>query len=540
MSASKKKKLRSEGTEKLTERQLNEQKEAKKLKLYSIAFVVVLVVLIAIAVTVGIRRSIEASGTHEKNTVAATIGEHSLSNAELSYYYIDYVNNYANTYGNYLSMFGLNTSESLDKQVYNEETGETWADNFIKESTNSAQSILALADAAEAEGYTLPEDTQAQVDLLSHNLDAYAKMYGYSNTDAFLKAQYGNGASKDSYLAYYTRNLLASSYRTAHQDSLTYTDAQVREADSKDPSKYSSYSFAQYHIPVSKFLTGGTTAEDGTTTYTAEERAAAVAAAKEAIAPLTEATNLEELNAAIAAMSINEGTEASATVYTDQAKGNINTYLTEWVTDASRQENDVTCIEIPNTVKDENGDDLDTVTAFYVVLYTGKNDNETKLVNVRHILIGFSGEKQEDGTYSDEVKEATLASAQEVLQEWKDGEATEDSFAELAKTKSTDTGSSANGGLYENVYPGQMVPNFNSWCFDASRKAGDTGIVESTYGYHVMYFVGNTEQTYRDYQITNDLRNADMETWFQGLLENYTITMADTSYMRKDITLSHS
>ena len=84
MSASKKKKLRSEGTEKLTERQLNEQKEAKKLKLYSIAFVVVLVVLIAIAVTVGIRRSIEASGTHEKNTVAATIGEHSLSNAELS------------------------------------------------------------------------------------------------------------------------------------------------------------------------------------------------------------------------------------------------------------------------------------------------------------------------------------------------------------------------------------------------------------------------------------------------------------------------
>ena len=85
-----------------------------------------------------------------------------------------------------------------------------------------------------------------------------------------------------------------------------------------------------------------------------------------------------------------------------------------------------------------------------------------------------------------------------------------------------------------------MVPNFNSWCFDASRKAGDTGIVESTYGYHVMYFVGNTEQTYRDYQITNDLRNADMETWFQGLLENYTITMADTSYMRKDITLSRS
>ena len=540
MSASKKKKLRSEGTEKLTERQLNEQKEAKKLKLYSIAFVAVLVALIAIAIAVGINRSIEASGVHEKNTVAATVGEHQLSNAELSYYYIDYINNYTNTYGNYLSLFGINTSESLDKQVYNEETGESWADNFINEAANSAQSVLALADAAEADGYTLPEDEQTQVDLLSNNLDAYAKIYGYSNTDAFLKAQYGNGASKESYLAYYSRNLLASSYRTAHQDSLTYSDEQIREADDADPTKYSSYSYAQYHIPVSKYLTGGTTDENGTTAYTADERATAVAAAKEAIAPLTEAANLDELNAAIAAMDINEGTEASATVYTDQAKSSINTYLTDWVTDASRQEGDITCIEIPNTVKDENGDDLDTISAFYVVLYSGKNNNETKLVNVRHILVGFSGDQNEDGTYTDEAKEAARASAEEILNEWESGDATEDSFAELANSKSTDTGSNTNGGLYENVYPGQMVTAFNDWCFDTDRKVGDTGIVETSYGYHVMYFVGTADQTYRDYQITNDLRTTDMENWFQGLIENYTVTMGDTSYMRKDITLSTS
>ena len=45
MSASKKKQLHSESTEKLTERQILEQKEAKKVKLYSIGFVVVLVAL---------------------------------------------------------------------------------------------------------------------------------------------------------------------------------------------------------------------------------------------------------------------------------------------------------------------------------------------------------------------------------------------------------------------------------------------------------------------------------------------------------------
>ena len=326
MSASKKKKLRSENTAKLTERQIAEQKEAKKIKLYSIIFAVVLVAMVVVAIVVGVNRSIEASGVHEKNTVAATVGEHQISNAELSYYYIDYVNNYANTYGSYLSLFGIDPSVALDKQVIDEETGETWADNFISEAASSVQAIYALADAAEAEGFTLPQEQQDQVDIMSNNLDSYASIYGYSNTDAFLKAQYGNGASKEGYMEYYQRNLLASAYQTNHQENLTYTDDQIREADNADPVKYSSYSFAQYHIPVSKFLTGGTTDESGNTTYTAEEREAAIAAAKIAIAPLTdsEINTVDALNEAIAAMEINAGTEASSTVYTDQASTGIN------------------------------------------------------------------------------------------------------------------------------------------------------------------------------------------------------------------------
>ena len=541
MSASKKKKLRSENTAKLTERQIAEQKEAKKIKLYSIIFAVVLVAMVVVAIVVGVNRSIEASGVHEKNTVAATVGEHQISNAELSYYYIDYVNNYANTYGSYLSLFGIDPSVALDKQVIDEETGETWADNFISEAASSVQTIYALADAAEAEGFTLPQEQQDQVDIMSNNLDSYASIYGYSNTDAFLKAQYGNGASKEGYMEYYQRNLLASAYQTNHQENLTYTDDQIREADNADPVKYSSYSFAQYHIPVSKFLTGGTTDESGNTTYTAEEREAAIAAAKIAIAPLTdsEINTVDALNEAIAAMEINAGAEASSTVYTDQASTGINSYLTDWVTAENREPGDVTCIEIPGTVKDENGEDLETITAFYVVLFTGKNDNEVELVNVRHILVSFEGDAQEDGTYSEEVKEAARASAEEILNEWKSGDATEDSFAALANEKSTDTGSNTNGGLYEDVYPGQMVTAFNDWCFDSARKSGDTGIVETTYGYHVIYYVGTTGQTYRDYQIVNELISSDMEAWSQELLESYTITMGDTSYMRKDIVLSN-
>ena len=105
-------------------------------------------------------------------------------------------------------------------------------------------------------------------------------------------------------------------------------------------------------------------------------------------------------------MEINADTEAASTVYTNQARTGINSYLSAWVTAENREPGDVTCIEIPGTVKDENGEDMETITAFYVVLFTGKDENLTNLVNVRHILVGFEGEAQEVGTYSDEVKEA--------------------------------------------------------------------------------------------------------------------------------------
>ena len=116
-------------------------------------------------------------------------------------------------------------------------------------------------------------------------------------------------------------------------------------------------------------------------------------------------------------------------------------------------------------------------------------------VNVRHILVmPEGGTTGDDGTttYSDEEWAACEKKAQGILDEWLAGDATEDSFAALAEEKSEDPGSNTNGGLYENVYKGQMVEPFETWCFDENRAAGDYGLVKTTYGYHVMYFVSST------------------------------------------------
>jgi hypothetical protein len=118
-----------------------------------------------------------------------------------------------------------------------------------------------------------------------------------------------------------------------------------------------------------------------------------------------------------------------------------------------------------------------------------------KLIDVRHILVmpkSASGSTE----YTEEEWETCRLAAEEILNQWKSGAADEEYFAQLAAEKTEDPGSQNTGGLYTGVYEGQMVTEFNDWCFDESRQYGDTGLVRTSYGYHVMFFVGGQEQWY--------------------------------------------
>ena len=136
---------------------------------------------------------------------------------------------------------------------------------------------------------------------------------------------------------------------------------------------------------------------------------------------------------------------------------------------------------------------VDMMTTSYGIQKIDKN-----VINVRHILIQPESTTAEDGTITitDEAWAAAEAEAQRIYDEWQAGEATEDAFAELANTYSTDGGSNTNGGLYEDVYPGQMVTEFNDWCFADGRQVGDHTIVKTSYGYHVMFFSGEGDYVY--------------------------------------------
>jgi hypothetical protein len=468
-----------------------------------------------------------------------------MSNAQLNYYYVDAVYEFSQTYGSYASLFGLDLTKPLNEQVVNPETGATWADDFLTSAKSNAQSTIALVNAAKEAGHTLTAEELNSVNSTVSTMEIYASINGYT-VDQYIQAFYGPGASLESFREYSENRALAQSYYSSYVAQLTYEEADLREAEAGKEAEFSAYTYDYYYLNVSKFLQGGTTAEDGTTTYSDEERAAAVAAAEAAAKEVVaaEIASTEDLNAAIAALAVNaEATTApTATVCADYAYANVTTAAKEWITDASRKAGDVTYVANSTTSTNEDGTETTTVNGYYVVLFHEANDNTFPLVNVRHILITPEGGTYDSATgttkYTDEEKLAAKVKAEELLAQFLAGKAIEENFAALATEHTTDPGSKENGGLYEDVYPGEMVASFNDWCFAEGRKAGDTGIVETEYGYHIMFYVGDSETSYRDLLIENSIRSADAEAWYAALIEATVVTELNTQYLSKDLVLS--
>ncbi len=111
-----------------------------------------------------------------------------------------------------------------------------------------------------------------------------------------------------------------------------------------------------------------------------------------------------------------------------------------------------------------------------------------------------------DGTVtcSEEGWAACEADAQKLLNEWlKKNRGTEATFGETAHKYTKDPGTAVNGGRYQGIRKGQMTKVIDDWCFDPAREVGDTAILRSDYGVHILYFSGSQtiarEESDQDY-----------------------------------------
>ena len=552
MSASSKKKLRKEqNAAQLTEKQRQEQKEAKKLKTYTRVFVIIMVAVFAFGILGFAGSAILSTGILERNVDAVKIGDRVLTNAQLNYYYVDTINA---TYGEWYEEYQdnltimlllnerLNPNTPLNEQPHPTDSSRTYADFFVDKAILQARRAYALNDMAGAENFKLSEDELTEIDDLMSSMENLSKLYGHPNFTSYLKAMYGRGANPETYREYLTVTRLAESFQNDYRDSLKYTDADLKAHSDSHFDEFSSFHFRYFYMEGHDFMDHAE-GDDSHNHSEADEQAAlkkAEAAAK-AIADKKTAT-AEEFEAAIKAIEgyadkdALKSTERKFILYTD-----INADLAKWLAESGRKEGDLGMIPYSVTSTDADGKETSTVQGYFVIMYVDRDDNNAKMVDVRHILAKFQGgTKNDEGVtvYSDAEKKAALDRITEIQNTWLQGEKVdESSFAKLATSKTEDNASSSSGGLYTDVHPHEMVDAFNDWCFDESRKAGDYGIVETEYGYHLIYFVKTNDTTYRNHMIESTLRNEAFNAWYDKLADKVSCTTLDTSKLSLDLII---
>lgn len=553
MSASRKKQLRKEqASASMTEKQLKEKKEAKKLKVYTTTFIAVIALVVCIALAIAVVNAVDRSGIIQRNTDAVVIGQHTLSSADLNYYFMESVTstyqNWTSQYGDmtdaYLQgLFGLDINKPLSQQPHFLKTDISWGQYFAEAAVESAKSTYALYDLAVAADHKLTEEQQKALDTSISRLAYYATVNGFDSLTDYLKLLYGNGSTEESYIEFMNVAALASSYYTAYSESLKYEDAQLRELEKENFNKYSSYDYSVFYMSHSDFLTGGITNEYGQSSYTDEQRADAKEALKNAAAALEKLkiNSVESMEKALKALPAYEKTEELAIQKNEHILYNsVSKTLIEWISDSSRKPGDFGLFPNESKTTGENGEEITDTVGYYAVVYEGKDDNYTKLVNARHILIAFQGGTENlDGTYtySAEEKETAMNAIKAINEEWLKSDKTEETFAALAKEHSDD-GSAENGGLYEDIYPYQMVTNFNDWCFDEKREEGDYALIETEFGYHMIYFVSEDPTTYRDYMLENELRASDVAKWYDEITTKISATVLELKHLDQDMILA--
>jgi len=360
----------------------------------------------------------------EKNTVAATVGDHEINSVVMSYYYMDTINStytqwqsaYGESIGMYMQLAGLDLTKPLDQQTYDAETGETWAEYFMNSAMDRARADYVMYDMAVAEGFTLPEEDQVLVDNSIATMEVYASMYGFNSTKDYMVGNYGRGANLDSYLEYVNRSALASAYYNNYSDSLVYDDAALRAYEEGIYENYNAYSYATYYLSYASFLP-----EEAAEDPTDKQVETATAEAKTTAESLLTATNVDELDAAIAALPNNaENTNATSSKFENNLYPNIGNIVRTWITDPSRQENDIAVLPNETVSTDEEGNETTSLLGYYVVQFHSATENLEPLANVRHLLVKFEGGTTgEDGTtlYSADEIAAAKAEASKYLNE---------------------------------------------------------------------------------------------------------------------------
>ncbi|MBQ2899285.1 MAG: peptidylprolyl isomerase [Oscillospiraceae bacterium] len=402
------------------------------------------------------------------SAVALKIGNTEYTVNDIQYMYVATFNEvYYNLYYTY-SSYGIDVStiidisKPLEEQMVDET--KTWHEYVLDYTVNTLKSITGVYEEAIANGFVLPEEYQTDLDSFSQQLEEIAANNSMTKEE-YIENSYGKGVTEETVRKMTEIQIYCNAYIQDYQGKVTVSDEDIQayyEANKKDIDT----------VAMRFFFTPTYSDEEGSE-YT-HEQAKAAAEAVAAAQNAEEFDNLAYENAdEEQKKSYDEGGSTLMQGITYNGVGIEE--VSEWLFDEARQYGDTYTFH-----------DVE-YSSYLIVMFEERVDPNYDYIDVRHILI--TPEEDEEGNISDEAWTAAEEKANEIYEGFLAGEQTEEAFGELAKEHSAD-GNAAQGGIYEDVKKGQMVETFNNWCFDEARQPGDSGIVKTRFGYHIMYFVG--------------------------------------------------
>ncbi|MBO5346741.1 MAG: SurA N-terminal domain-containing protein [Lachnospiraceae bacterium] len=451
--------------DKKLERRKKEEAKKKKAKAKKIIIAVVVIILLAAFIaSFPIRKALEL-----KEPYIRVNGE-DITKVEFDYYRAIEKANFLSQNSTYFQMFGLDISV-IEEQTYDDYL--TFAEYFDQLATEQIVRTKALRDKAVEEGFiydTIPEYEQSIA-----NIQEMAKEQDISYKEYF-KLIYGPLATEERLEEIMKENLYTMAYSMQVEKDLEPSEDAIRAYYEENKGQYDS---VDYHlINFSADLPSTTTdAEGNEVAYqpTEEETKAAMEEAKK-LADEAEATVAQKGEA-----HVNESMQTSY----------FHENLYNFLFDNSRKPGD-TCV-VENTPY--NG--------YLVASFDKRYLDETPTESARVII-------------------TSSTDAQTILDEWKAGAATEESFIEIL-AKYDEAGSIINDGLYGGISNNMVNEDIYAWLSAPERKAGDTTAmnIEGEANY-VLYYVGKTQPRWMSL-ISNTLLAEEMAVYMEELVAPYAI-----------------
>lgn len=485
---------------------------------------IVVAAVIALGCLTGI---LSYCGVLQKAVQIGYVGDEKISYAEYLYYYnrtINNINYYAQYYQYYGYDYGYDTSLSPREQTgtTKDDDGKevTWLEYIHSQTVKTAQMYLAMYQEAKKAGLELSEADKAsinkQIEELreeaskanqdSNSTDTENQKAGYS-LNAYLRRSYGSGVTEGFLKKQLGIEALVQKYYDTKIDEFKagYSDEEIKKVFDESPDDYMFVDMRLFQLK-NETLTKNDGESDADFEKRQSESDAKVKANANAMykAVTDEKTFIDQATKYNTADDFNAETD---TLMKSAASSDLTNYkdIGEWAYADTTKAGDKKLVE-----------DTDNGVYYIALMVNPKHSVDT--VTVRHILFLTQDQETQEALSDEEIKKAE-ENAKKTFADWKNSDKTEDTFAAYANDLSEDTGSNTKGGLYENVRPGQMVSEFDSWIFDENRKPGDTELVKTEFGYHIIYFVSK-DGAYYDATIRANKATDDLNQFSEELLDS--------------------